>query len=85
MDDELTAAEYENGALRESLKLAGHLKYRDILLETVSEFVNRGEFVRIYPARNSKMYDKYFTSSKNGLNKIIYKVLYTSDLIPYSS
>lgn len=31
------------------------------------------------------MYDKFFTSCKNGLNKIIYKMLYTSELLPYAS
>ena len=67
------------------MKLAAHCKYRDILQETISEFTNKGEFIRIYPARNSKMYDKFFTSCKNGLNKIIYKMLYTNELLPYLS
>ncbi len=41
--------------------------------------------MRIYPARNSKMYDRFFSSGKNGLNKIIYKVLYTSEVLEYAS
>jgi len=39
-------------------------------------------FVRIYPARNSKLYDKYFSGHKP-LNKIIYKVLYTNEVLSY--
>jgi len=39
-------------------------------------------FCRIFPARNSKLYDKYFAGHKP-LNKILYKVFYTSEIIPY--
>ena len=42
------------------MKQAMFLKFRDILHETVSEYTRRGEFVRIFPAKNSKIYDKYF-------------------------
>jgi hypothetical protein len=48
------------------------------------EYENKGDFVRIYPARNSKMYDRFFSSGKTGLNKIIYKVLFTSDVLEYT-
>ena len=39
-------------------------------------------FCRIFPARNSKIYDKYFSGQKP-LNKILYKVFYTNEIIPY--
>ena len=69
--------------LLEPLQRACFLKYRDIIAETVSEYNRRGEFVRIYPAKNCKIYDKFFSSGKNPLNKIIYKVLFSSEVIPY--
>ena len=42
------------------LRKACGLKFRDILHETVSEYNRKNSFVRIYPARNSKIYDKFF-------------------------
>ena len=52
--------DYENGELTEPMKLAAQVKYRDIIAETVGEYTRKGNFVRIFPARNSKLYDKYF-------------------------
>jgi len=43
-----------------ALKKACSLKYRDVIAETVEENNRRGNFVRIFPARNSKIYDKFF-------------------------
>jgi len=60
------------------------LKHRDLIHETVSEFGRRGNFVRIYPAQGSKIYDKFFTSCKP-LNKIIYKTLFSNEIIDYKS
>ena len=39
-------------------------------------------FSRIYPARNSKLYDKYFSGNK-ALTKIMYKTLHTAEIVPY--
>ena len=39
-------------------------------------------FCRIYPARNSKLYDKYFSGNKS-LAKITYKILHTAEIVPY--
>lgn len=58
------------------------LKYRDLIHETVSEFGRRGNFVRIYPSRGSKIYDKFFTASKP-LNKIIYRTLFSNEILHY--
>jgi hypothetical protein len=41
----------------EVIKQAALLKYREIVSETVSEFSRRGNYVRIYPAKNSYKYD----------------------------
>ena len=75
--------EYSNGELAEAMKNSCHLKFRDIITETVHEFNRKGNFVRIYPARNSKMYDKYFGGSK-ALNKIIYKTFYSNEILGYT-
>jgi len=74
---------FDNLNLLEPLQRACFLKFRDILAETVSEYNRRGEFVRIYPAKNCKIYDKFFNSGKSSVNKIIYKVLFSSEVIPY--
>ena len=63
------------------MKACAQLKFRDIISETVSEFSRKGNFVRIFPARNSKLYDKYFGGQKP-LNKIIYKVLFSNEILP---
>ena len=39
-------------------------------------------FSRIFPARNSKLYDKYFSGNKQ-LTKIMYKYLHTAEIVPY--
>ena len=39
-------------------------------------------FSRIFPARNCKIYDRYFSMSKS-LCKVIYRVFYTPDIIPF--
>lgn len=64
------------------MKRASMLKFRDIIHETVSEFQRKSNFVRIYPSKNCKMYDKFFSGARP-LNKIIYKVLFTSEILPY--
>jgi len=64
------------------MKLCSQLRFRDILTETVEEFCRMENFCRIFPSRNSKMYDKFFSGQKL-INKILYKVLYTSEILPY--
>jgi len=43
------------------MKTCSQLRFRDIIAETVHEFNRMENFCRIYPARNSKLYDKYFS------------------------
>lgn len=68
--------------LQEIMKNATQLRYRDLIAETVHEFSRMENFCRIYPARNSKLYDKYFSGHKQ-LNKVLYKVFYTSEILAY--
>lgn len=58
------------------------LKFRGLIADTVSEFQRMNNFCRIYPARNSKLYDKFFSMNK-ALSKIVYRVLHSPDVIPY--
>ena len=78
------ALTYESEYLEiaDTLKTCSQLRFRDIIAETVHEYSRMENFVRIYPARNSKLYDKYFSGHKP-LNKIIYKVLYTNEVLSY--
>ena len=58
------------------------LKFRDLIADTVHEFHRMQNFCRIYPARNSKLYDKYFSGNKSVM-KVVYKVLYSAEIVPY--
>lgn len=62
------------------MKKASTLRYREYIRETVTEYQRRGNYIRIYPAKNSDMYDQYFHSSR-AYNKIIYKVLFTDEIL----
>ena len=66
----------------EQLKSCTQLRFRDLIAETVHEYSRMENFCRIYPARNSKLYDKFMSGHKS-LNKILYKVLYTSEILSY--
>jgi len=74
--------EAEYYGLVDNLKASMSLRFRDLIAETVQEHSRMQNFVRIYPARNSKMYDKFLSSHK-ALNRVIYKVIYTSEILPY--
>ena len=76
--------QYEDAYLdvAEVMKSAMGLRYRDLIGETVQEFSRMENFCRIYPARNSKLYDKFFSGHKQ-LNKLLYKVFYTGEVLPY--
>lgn len=40
-------------------------KFKDALRETLQEYFRRGGFLRIYPSKNSNIYDKYFGQPTN--------------------
>ena len=67
----------------DSINKACLLKNREIITETVCEYSRRGNFVRIYPTKNSNKYDQYFNGSRP-LNKLLYKVLYSDTLLQRS-
>ena len=61
------------------------IKFRDILFETVVENNRCGEFVRIFPSKGSKQYEKFFSGvfGTRMLNRIVHKILFTSEVLPY--
>jgi hypothetical protein len=75
----------EFGHLDEAIRKTSCLKFRDIVYETVLEYNRRGEFVRIFPSKSSKMYEKYFSGvfGTRMLNRLLHKVLFTSEILPY--
>lgn len=75
----------EFGLLDESMKKLCMVKYRDIISETVTEYNRSGEFVRIFPCRGSKQYEKFFSGvfGTRMLNRIVHKVLFTNEIVPY--
>jgi len=64
----------------EPLKKAAGLRYKEYIRESVAEFQRRGHFIRIYPAKNSDIYDQYFMSPRP-YNKVLYKVLFTDEIL----
>ena len=57
------------------------LKHKEILRECLAEYGRRGNFSRIYPAKGTNRYDKYFKSYRP-YNNFLYKCLFTNDVIP---
>ena len=72
------------GNFEDVIKSSCNLKHKDIILDTVNEYLRKGSFIRIYPGKNSNMYDHYFSGARP-LNKLLYKVFYSDKLIKYSS
>lgn len=68
------------GHLHETMKKAATLRYRDYVRETLAENLRKGNFVRIYPAKNTDIYDCFFNGPRP-YNKIVYKVLYTDEIM----
>lgn len=75
----------EYAHLDDAIRKASLLKFRDYLYETVLEFNRSGEFVRIFPCKHSKPYEKYFSGvfGTRMLNRLVHKVLFSNDIIPY--
>ena len=75
----------EYGHLEEPLRKGTLLRFRDILHETVQEYNRCGEFVRIFPCKHSKPYEKYFSGvfGTRMLNRIVHKVLFSNEVLPY--
>jgi hypothetical protein len=48
--------------------------------EAITEYLRKGNFLRIYPAKNSDIYDCFFNGTRP-FNKVLYKVFYTDELM----
>ena len=62
------------------MKKAANLKYKEYVKETIIENTKRGNFLRIYPARGSEMYDNFFQHPRP-YNKVINKVLFSDEVV----
>jgi hypothetical protein len=62
------------------MKRASNIKYREYIRETLAEYQRRGNFVRIYPAKGSDMYDNLFLGPRP-YNKAVYKCLFTDEIL----
>ena len=51
-------------------------------MEAVGEYCRRGNYVRIYPSKNSQMYDSYFGGTRP-INRILYKVLFGDKILKF--
>lgn len=75
----------EYGHLEEPLRKCAFLKFRDTMLETVQEYNRCGNFTRVFPCRNSKPYEKYFSGvfGTRMINRLTWKILFSSEVLPY--
>ncbi len=70
--------------LIEPMKRAANCRYREYIRETLAEYQRRGNYIRIYPAKGSDMYD-YLFGGPRPYNKAVYNVLFTDLIQPTSS
>lgn len=70
----------EFGHLLEPMRKAASLRYKDYIRETLLEGTKKANFVRIYPAKGTEIYDTFFASSRP-FNKLVYKMLYTDEIL----
>lgn len=57
------------------------LKLKEVLRDALEENSKRGNFIRIYPAKGTDVYDKYFKTARPH-NVFLYKCLYTDEILP---
>lgn len=65
--------------MHESLRKAASLRYKEYIRETLQEHQRKGNFIRIYPAKSSDMYDSFFNGARP-FNKLVYKALFTDEV-----
>jgi hypothetical protein len=70
----------EYGHLLEPMRKAASLRYKEYIRETLVEGQKKANFIRIYPARGSDIYDNFFANSRP-YNKLVYKMLYTDEIL----
>lgn len=66
--------------MSEALKRASNCKYREYIRETLAEYQRRGNYIRIFPAKGSDMYDSLFQGPRP-YNKAVYKALFTDEVL----
>lgn len=59
------------------------MKFKDILKQALLENSRKGNFIRIYPAKGTDVYDQYFKSVRP-YNVFLYKWLFSDEIIPLS-
>ena len=62
------------------MRKGASLRYREYVRETQAEFLRKGNFVRIFPAKNTDIYDCFFNGPRP-YNKLVYKALYTDEIL----
>lgn len=62
------------------MRKAASLRFKEYIRETLSEGAKKANFIRIYPAKSSDMYDCFFASPRP-YNKLVYKILYTDEVM----
>ena len=70
----------EYGPLIEPMKKAASMRFREYIRETNAEYMRRGNFIRIYPSKNSDIYDQYFHGPRP-YNKVVYKALFNDEIM----
>lgn len=83
LNSEISRYIESNSSLREYatfVKSYISLRCKDILVDTLEEYSRIEDFIRIYPSKETNYYNKYFAGKRTG-NSLIYKLLYTEDLI----
>jgi hypothetical protein len=55
-------------------------KNKAMIRETLLEDSRKGNFIRIYPSKNSDFYDQYFVTPRVS-NKVLHKFLYSDELV----
>lgn len=76
LQQDTTLAPYKN-----IIKKLIPMKFKDVLKDALIENSKRTNFLRIYPAKGTDIYDKYFKSVRP-YNVFLYKCLYTNDILP---
>lgn len=68
------------GHLLEPMRKAASLRYKEYIRETLLEGSKKANFIRIYPGKGTDIYDGFFASSRP-YNKLVYKMLYTDEIL----
>ena len=70
----------EYSILVDPMKKAQSMRYKEYIREATAEHHRRGYFIRIFPAKQSDIYDQYFSGTRP-YNKSLYKALYTDEVL----